>query len=155
MDNLIERYVYDVTRRLPEKEQEDVRKELTANIYDMLPIQAGEEAVKTVLLNLGPTYDLAEQYRQKPNYLISPATYSSLVNMGCIVYLVNRPDIFNPAVIAFMQNLEVKGSFDITRLLHTGEVSYVAIAITVIIIINTVAECGKAVYITVKNHKAA
>ena len=28
MDNMIERYVYDVARRLPEKEREDVKKEL-------------------------------------------------------------------------------------------------------------------------------
>ena len=48
-NNLIERYVYDVARRLPEKDREDVKKELRANIYDMLPENANDEAIKKVL----------------------------------------------------------------------------------------------------------
>ena len=48
MSNLIERYVHDVARRLPEKDREDVKKELRANIYDMLPEGASEEAIKKV-----------------------------------------------------------------------------------------------------------
>ena len=59
--NLIERYVYDVTRRLPEKEREDVMKELRANIYDMLPEGASEDAVKKVLYELGSPVSLAEK----------------------------------------------------------------------------------------------
>lgn len=35
--DMIDRYIYDVIRRLPEKERADVRQELRANIYDMLP----------------------------------------------------------------------------------------------------------------------
>jgi len=74
-NNLIERYVYDVARRLPEKDREDVKKELRANIYDMLPEGAGEDAVKKVLYELGSPASLAEKYRTHPRYLISPAYF--------------------------------------------------------------------------------
>ena len=77
--NLIERYVYDVTRRLPEKDREDVKKELRANIYDMLPENANDEAIKKVLYELGSPASLAEQYRSHPRYLISPAYYDEYV----------------------------------------------------------------------------
>jgi hypothetical protein len=73
--NLIERYVYDVARRLPEKEREDVKKELRANLYDMLPAGASDDAVKKVLYELGSPVSLAEKYRTHPRYLISPAYF--------------------------------------------------------------------------------
>lgn len=80
-NNLIERYVYDVARRLPEKDREDVKKELRANIYDMLPDGASDEAVKKVLYELGSPASLAEQYRTHPRYLISPAFYDEYVRV--------------------------------------------------------------------------
>ena len=79
MSNLIERYVHDVARRLPEKDREDVKKELRANIYDMLPEGASEEAIKKVLYELGSPMSLAEKYRTKPRYLISPAYFDEYV----------------------------------------------------------------------------
>ncbi|MEA5047164.1 MAG: hypothetical protein VB034_01015 [Eubacteriales bacterium] len=80
-NNWIERYVYDVARRLPEKDREEVKKELRANIYDMLPENAGDEQVKKVLYELGSPASLAEKYRQKPRYLISPAYYDEYVRV--------------------------------------------------------------------------
>lgn len=81
MNNMIERYVYDVARRLPEKDREEVKKELRANIYDMLPEEADDEAIKKVLYELGSPASLAEKYRQKPRYLISPAYYDEYVGV--------------------------------------------------------------------------
>ena len=81
MDNTIERYVYDVARRLPEKEREDVKKELRANIYDMLPDGATEEQIRKVLYELGSPASLAGKYRQNPRYLISPAYYDEYVGV--------------------------------------------------------------------------
>ncbi len=94
--NLIERYVYDVARRLPEKDREDVKKELRANIYDMLPENATDEAIKKVLYELGSPASLAEQYRSHPRYLISPAYFDEYINalkwilplVGVIVMLI-------------------------------------------------------------------
>ena len=81
MDNTIERYVYDVARRLPEKEREDVKDELRANIYDMLPKGATEEQIRKVLYELGSPASLAGKYRQNPRYLISPAYYEEYVSV--------------------------------------------------------------------------
>ena len=75
MKNLIERYIYDVVCRLPEKERGDVESELRANIYDMLSEEPSDAEIEAVLLGLGYPGTLAENYRQKPRYLISPAMY--------------------------------------------------------------------------------
>lgn len=79
MSNLVERYIYDVARRLPENERDEVRKELASNIADMLPDNPGEQDVAAVLTNLGAPSKLAMQYRQKPRYLISPALYDNYI----------------------------------------------------------------------------
>lgn len=81
MVDWVERYVYDVVRRLPENDRADVEQELKSNIYDMLPENAGEEETKAVLTGLGPPAQMAEQYRQKPRYLISPAVYDDYVRV--------------------------------------------------------------------------
>jgi hypothetical protein len=81
MDNTIERYVHDVARRLPEKEREDVKDELRANIYDMLPEGATEEQIRKVLYELGSPASLAGKYRQNPRYLISPAYFEEYVSV--------------------------------------------------------------------------
>ena len=79
MEKLMERYIYDVVRRLPEAEQSEVRRELTANIQDMLPPEGGEEALREVLMELGAPSVLAEKYRAKARYLISPAVYDAYI----------------------------------------------------------------------------
>jgi hypothetical protein len=81
MENLIERYVYAVISRLPEKEQREVEKELRANIYDMLPEGADEREVENVLYKLGEPSILAEEYRQSPGYLISPRLYREYIKI--------------------------------------------------------------------------
>ena len=81
MENTIERYLQDVARRLPEKEREDVKEELRANIYDMLPDGATEEQIRKVLYELGSPASLAGKYRQNPRYLISPAYYEEYVSV--------------------------------------------------------------------------
>jgi uncharacterized membrane protein len=79
MNNLIERYINEVIRRLPEKERDEVREELCANIFDMLSEDPAEEEISKVLESLGEPRKLAEQYRQNPRYLISPANYDDYI----------------------------------------------------------------------------
>ena len=79
MNELVERYIYDVTRRLPEKERIEVGRELEASITDMLPDNPSEQETIDVLIKLGEPRKLAEQYRQKPQFLISPAMYESYI----------------------------------------------------------------------------
>lgn len=81
MVDIIERYIYDVTRRLPENEREEVSRELNANIHDMLSDNFDQEGIKTVLYELGSPAILADKYRQKPRYLISPAVYDDYIRV--------------------------------------------------------------------------
>ncbi len=78
-NNLVDRYIYDVVRRLPEGERADVERELAANIRDMLPEGPDEAAVVRVLESLGEPRKLAEQYRANPRYLISPAMFERYI----------------------------------------------------------------------------
>lgn len=78
-NDLIERYIYDVARRLPENEQSEVKLELRANIADMLPESPSLQDTKNILQTLGSPIKLANQYRQKPQYLISPLLYDTYI----------------------------------------------------------------------------
>ena len=81
MKDLIERYIYDVTRRLPESERGEVKRELGANIADMLPENPSTQDIEAVLTKLGPPRALAEQYRQTPRYLISPSMFELYISV--------------------------------------------------------------------------
>lgn len=115
MKNLIERYVYDVVRRLPEKEQEEVRQELNANIYDMLPDNAGEEEIKEILLQLGAPAILAEKYRQKPRYLISPAVYDDYVRVLKLVLPIVGSLLFAIGMILGSLNTLQGGMLELSK----------------------------------------
>ena len=81
MNEMTERYIYDVTRRLPENERAEVKRELEANISDMLPDNPNERDIADALTKLGPPRELAERYRQAPRYLISPAMYELYISV--------------------------------------------------------------------------
>jgi len=69
--NLIERYIYDVTRRLPETSRSEVTKELQANIDDMLSEKPTDAEIEKVLIELGDPRILANEYRGTKRYLIA------------------------------------------------------------------------------------
>lgn len=81
MVGLVERYVSEVVRRLPEDEREDVRSELTCNIYDMLPDEPSDDQIASILSDLGSPALLANQYRHEQRYLISPALYTNYIRV--------------------------------------------------------------------------
>src|SRR5699024_7348979 len=77
---MIDRYVYAVTKRLPETQRKDVADELHGLIEDMLNEHAetgnvGEESVREVLLELGPPRSLAQKYRGGKRFVIGPELY--------------------------------------------------------------------------------
>ncbi|EGL18667.1 MULTISPECIES: hypothetical protein [unclassified Paenibacillus] len=74
---VIDRYIYAATQRLPEQQREDIKRELQSLIEDMLEEriptgQASKEDVESVLLELGPPNELAAKYRGYERYLIGP-----------------------------------------------------------------------------------
>lgn len=81
---LIEIYIQEVTRRLPEKLRADIALELRSTIEDMLPDHHSEEDVKAVLNQLGNPVVLANGYKDQPMHLIGPRyfdVYISLLKM--------------------------------------------------------------------------
>jgi hypothetical protein len=78
--NLIDTYIYEVTRRLPEKNREDIAMELRSTIEDMLPEDYTEEHVIEQLEKLGNPAVLAASYRDTPNYLIGPKVYDAYIH---------------------------------------------------------------------------
>lgn len=79
--NLIEVYIQEVTRRLSEKNREDIALELRSTIEDMLPDDYREEDVKTVLEKLGSPVTLASGYRDRPMHLIGPRYFDVYVTL--------------------------------------------------------------------------
>ncbi|MFA5450140.1 MAG: hypothetical protein WC292_06875 [Clostridia bacterium] len=77
----IKLYVDNVVARLPQKDREEVRKELNANIYDMLSEHPDYAEIKVVLEGLGSPKTLAEKYRTNPRYLISPAIFDNYIKV--------------------------------------------------------------------------
>lgn len=96
MKQLIETYVYNVIKRLPEKQQEDVKNELTANIYDMVSETDTLDDVKTILNQLGDPKKLAHDYQVSKRVVVNSEVYdkylslliSTLVVLGIIGTLV-------------------------------------------------------------------
>lgn len=79
--NIIEIYIQEVTRRLPEKSREDIGLELRSTIEDMLPDDYTEENVKVVLEKLGNPVTLASRYRDRPMHLIGPRYFDIYVSL--------------------------------------------------------------------------
>jgi hypothetical protein len=78
----VERYIYAVTRKLPEKQRKDIEQELRSSIEDMLTDRTGEEKpsvadIEAVLNELGDPSLLADGYRMSKKYLIGPQNYDT------------------------------------------------------------------------------
>lgn len=85
---LIDRYVYAVTERLPENMRDDIKKELYANIEDMLPENPTEEDIKRVLEKLGDPVKLANEYSGTKRYLIGPEIYDTYISLLKLVTVI-------------------------------------------------------------------
>ncbi|CEG21247.1 hypothetical protein BN1080_00151 [Planococcus massiliensis] len=79
--NLIELYIGEVTRRLPEKSREDIALELRSTIEDMLPDDYTVHDVKEVLAKLGNPAILASGYKERPMHLIGPRFYDLYIDL--------------------------------------------------------------------------
>lgn len=80
---MIEKYLYDVVRRLPEKQREDIEQELRSLIEDMIEArmeetgESREESMQAVLNELGNPAKLARSYRGENACLIGGEYYDS------------------------------------------------------------------------------
>ncbi|MDL2236279.1 hypothetical protein LJC56_00380 [Christensenellaceae bacterium OttesenSCG-928-K19] len=97
-DEMIKRYIYDVTRRLPQKSRSDLEEELRGNIYDMLPDDYTAQDVENVLQTLGNPAKLAAEYKDERRSLISGAYYDQY----CFVLKIVLIAVAVGMVIAFI-----------------------------------------------------
>ncbi|GIQ69458.1 hypothetical protein DUZ99_03500 [Xylanibacillus composti] len=79
-------YIEEVTRRLPEKNREDIALELRSTIEDMLPDDYTEQDVEEALEKLGDPVLLAGAYRDKPMHLIGPRLYDQYVSVLKMIF---------------------------------------------------------------------
>ena len=80
--DLIDRYVYQVVRHLPQAQRADIEKELRGLIEDMLSARSENPAradVEAVLKELGRPFELAAKYRGTGRHLIGPEYYDIYV----------------------------------------------------------------------------
>ena len=90
MHNLIERYAYAVAKILPKKMQEDVRKDIIAEIKEQVSLDPSEEEVVDILEQIGTPEELANEYRGEGRSLIGGKYYES--------YVTNIKDAFPMAL---------------------------------------------------------
>lgn len=79
--NLIDLYIGEVTRRLPEKNRADIALELHSAIEDMLPEDPSEEEIKTALAEMGDPAVLASGYNDRPMHLIGPRYFEMYLSL--------------------------------------------------------------------------
>ncbi|CAM3870917.1 HAAS signaling domain-containing protein [Mesobacillus thioparans] len=87
---MIEKYIYAVTHRLPQSQRADIAKELRGLIEDMLGERnaggpTADEDVENILLELGNPKDLADKYRGSERYLIGPELFHPYITVLKIV----------------------------------------------------------------------
>ncbi|WP_010098333.1 HAAS signaling domain-containing protein [Ornithinibacillus scapharcae] len=90
---MVNRYVYAVTQRLPQSQREDIAIELRGLIEDMLEERVGDggnntdKMVEEVLMELGSPRTMAHKYRGSKSYLIGPELYESFILVLKIVLI--------------------------------------------------------------------
>ncbi len=72
-NEMMERYIYEVVRRVPKKQREEIRLELEELISDMME-QKGA-GMEEILTKLGDPREFAQKYSGRHNYLIGPEYY--------------------------------------------------------------------------------
>ncbi len=90
---LIDRYIYAVTHRLPVDMQADVSDELRATIDEALDKKGSRspKAIKEVLTELGNPAILAARYSSTPQYIIGPKFYPIFVQALKLVLAIGLP----------------------------------------------------------------
>lgn len=96
MSDLIDRYVWAVSERLPHDIRRDVGDELRTTIADMADARGAddESATREVLTELGDPVQLAGKYGGSPQYLIGPRFYREWLCVLKAVAVAALPVVF-------------------------------------------------------------
>ncbi len=126
---LINRYVYQVGRRLPQKVRGDVEQELRSLLLDALEervasrpeaegvfadAEYNEADQVAVLEEFGPPAQMAAKYQPVPRYIVGPKMYE--------IYLIVIAVIAGAGLLASIVTTVVSGLFDVSSGIETLEV---------------------------------
>lgn len=139
MTDLVERYIHQVGRYLPQKERADIQVELRSQISDQLDDRYGGQAtaadVRATLIELGDPRRLALSYG-KEQYLIGPELYPVMMGVlrsgwllvPVVVILVNViVALFFPPLRPSIARLAITTGSAVVQTLITFTVAVVAI----------------------------
>ncbi|MDC7289824.1 hypothetical protein NXH76_18695 [Blautia schinkii] len=113
---LMERYIYQVTRRLPREQRNEVGLELQELIGDMMDVSGSMEEVLT---KLGSPADFAKRYQDTSHYLIGPEYYDNYLWFLKIVLLCTLIPVLAVGIIEGIQEAAaMAGGDNINRIVH-------------------------------------
>ena len=92
----MERYIYQVIRRLPKAQREEVRMELEELIGDMYEDNGSME---DVLTQIGDPVEFAKQYQTDQQYMIGPEYYETYLWFVRVVIICTAVPIFAVSLI--------------------------------------------------------
>jgi hypothetical protein len=104
MTTLIDRYVFTVLRRVPERQRPDIERELRASIADAVDarVDGGEAeaaAIEATLVDLGDPDRLADGYADRPQYLIGPDMFPVWRRLMTLFFTTVLPIVVVVAVV--------------------------------------------------------
>lgn len=134
---LIDRYVYQVGRRLPRRLRDDVKAELRSLLLDTLEErtgrQAGDETAFSeddqvaILEEFGPPAQMAAKYQPQPRYVIGPKVYDLyLIVIAAVIGAGLLASIVSTAVSRLYTNSAPVG---ILELLAQGGTRFIQVAL--------------------------
>lgn len=100
--DLMERYIYEVVRRLPREQREDITMELRELIGDMMEERGtdGETCtMEQILEELGAPAEFARKYRDGASCMIGPEYYDNYIWVLKIVMITNLAVVLISSVI--------------------------------------------------------
>lgn len=112
--DLMNRYIYDVVRRIPRELRQETSMELEELIRDMVEEDGPEANVEEILKKLGDPSEFAKKYRDENRHLIGPEYYDNYIWILKIVLLC----VAGSALVSFIINgiTDIVG-FDFDQLL--------------------------------------
>lgn len=106
---LVERYLYEVTRRVSKEQREDIRLELEELIGDMCE-QEGL-SVEEVLNKLGSPEEFSKRYMDENNYVIGPEYYENYKLVLKIVIICSLAVMAASSVFGTIVNVGTDGHY--------------------------------------------
>ena len=100
----MERYIYQVIRRLPKAQREEVRMELEELIGDMYEDNGSME---DVLTQIGDPVEFAKQYQTDQQYMIGPEYYETYLWFVRVVIICTAVPIFAVSLISTLGEASV------------------------------------------------